>query len=75
MRLAVPARPRVARRARGGMRGTGVASVRQQLGEQQREDEVAGRVGVRAAPVGRPQSEREERAQLGGGHPCVEPST
>jgi hypothetical protein len=57
------------------MRRTGVAGVRQQLGEQQGEDEVASRLGVRAAPVGRPQREREERAQLAGGHPCVGPST
>ncbi len=64
MRLPVAARAVVARGAHRGMRRAVVAGAREQLREQDREHDVAGGLGVRAAPGGGAQGEGEERAQL-----------
>jgi hypothetical protein len=50
VRAAVAARGLVAGRALGGVRRAGVRAGREQLGEQEGEDHLAGELGVRAGP-------------------------
>jgi hypothetical protein len=61
-----PVAPRVgvAGRAQGRVRRAVVAGVGEQPGEQDGEDDVARRLGVRAAAGARPQQQDDERARV-----------
>jgi hypothetical protein len=60
----VTARPDPAGRARGRVRRAVVAGPRDDLREHDREDDLARRLGVRAAARLRPEGDEEERAEV-----------